>query len=142
MVINLITFDRERKNRTFVSNRPSENFNSFLFFFFQTQVTIFFLGILVTGVLGNVLICVVIIRNSVMHTATNYYLFSLAVSDLLFLILGKLLYINGFMKFNTLQSSNFRFVTKKIFDIFVVFDGKLFSGLIDEFILFLISKIS
>lgn len=30
----------------------------------------------------------VIIRHSTMHTATNYYLFSLAVSDLLYLLLG------------------------------------------------------
>jgi len=42
-----------------------------------------------TGVLGNVTTCVVIARNSYMHTATNYYLFSLAISDTLSLILGK-----------------------------------------------------
>jgi neuromedin U receptor 1 len=44
--------------------------------------------ILLFGVFGNVCTCVVIIRNSSMHTATNYYLFSLAVSDLLMLVLG------------------------------------------------------
>jgi len=36
-----------------------------------------------TGVIGNVTTCVVIARNSYMHTATNYYLFSLAISDML-----------------------------------------------------------
>ncbi|KAL5291377.1 NMUR1.2 family protein [Megaselia abdita] len=51
-------------------------------------VTIIFGGIFVTGVVGNVIVCVVIVRNSTMHTATNYYLFSLAVSDLMFLLLG------------------------------------------------------
>lgn len=45
--------------------------------------------ILVTGVVGNVLVCVVIIRRSSMHTVTNYYLFNLAVSDLTLLLLGK-----------------------------------------------------
>ena len=42
-----------------------------------------------TGVVGNVCTCVVIARNSYMHTVTNYYLFSLAVSDVLTLIFGK-----------------------------------------------------
>ncbi|XP_055915033.1 neuropeptides capa receptor [Eupeodes corollae] len=51
-------------------------------------VTIIFGGIFITGILGNVLVCVVIVRHSTMHTATNYYLFSLAVSDLMFLLLG------------------------------------------------------
>lgn len=44
--------------------------------------------ILVTGLVGNVSTCVVIARNKHMHTPTNYYLFSLAVSDLLLLVLG------------------------------------------------------
>lgn len=44
--------------------------------------------ILVTGLVGNVSTCVVIARNKHMHTPTNYYLFSLAVSDLLLLLLG------------------------------------------------------
>ena len=42
-----------------------------------------------TGVLGNLAVCIVIIRNRSMHTATNYYLFSLAIADLLILLLGK-----------------------------------------------------
>lgn len=55
---------------------------------FILKITIIFGGIFVTGVLGNVLVCMVIIKHSSMHTATNYYLFSLAVSDLLYLLLG------------------------------------------------------
>ncbi|CRK99529.1 CLUMA_CG012848, isoform A [Clunio marinus] len=51
-------------------------------------VTIFFVGIFATGVIGNLIVCVVIVKNASMHTATNYYLFSLAVSDLLFLMMG------------------------------------------------------
>ena len=45
--------------------------------------------IFITGVVGNVCTCIVIIRNGYMHTATNYYLFSMAVADVLTLILGK-----------------------------------------------------
>ncbi|XP_032515457.2 pyrokinin-1 receptor-like isoform X2 [Danaus plexippus] len=44
--------------------------------------------IFVTGILGNISTCVVIGRNRSMHTATNFYLFSLAISDLLLLICG------------------------------------------------------
>uniref|UniRef100_A0A182FSI7 G-protein coupled receptors family 1 profile domain-containing protein n=1 Tax=Anopheles albimanus TaxID=7167 RepID=A0A182FSI7_ANOAL len=51
-------------------------------------VTILFVGILVTGVIGNLIVCLVIVRHPSMRTATNYYLFSLAVSDLIFLVLG------------------------------------------------------
>ncbi|ELU05073.1 hypothetical protein CAPTEDRAFT_22938, partial [Capitella teleta] len=41
-----------------------------------------------TGTVGNAFTCFVIVKNSYMHTATNYYLFSLAISDVLTLILG------------------------------------------------------
>ncbi|KAH8286470.1 hypothetical protein KR054_009816 [Drosophila jambulina] len=51
-------------------------------------ITIIFGGVFITGVIGNLLVCTVIIRHSSMHTATNYYLFSLAVSDLLYLLFG------------------------------------------------------
>ncbi|XP_076445838.1 neuromedin U receptor homolog nmur-2-like [Babylonia areolata] len=44
--------------------------------------------IFLSGVLGNVCTCVVIARNRSMRTATNYYLFSLAVSDVLTLLLA------------------------------------------------------
>ncbi|XP_054159701.1 pyrokinin-1 receptor-like [Oppia nitens] len=51
-------------------------------------MTVVYVLILLTGVVGNVCTCVVIANNKYMHTATNYYLFSLAVSDLLLLLLG------------------------------------------------------
>lgn len=51
-------------------------------------MTILYMLILLTGTIGNVCTCVVIARNRYMHTATNFYLFSLAISDLLLLILG------------------------------------------------------
>jgi hypothetical protein len=52
-------------------------------------ITIIYVAIFVTGIIGNVAVCVVIARNKLMWTATNYYLFSLALSDLTLLILGE-----------------------------------------------------
>ncbi|XP_017880475.1 neuropeptides capa receptor-like [Ceratina calcarata] len=51
-------------------------------------LTIAYVTIFVTGIFGNVATCIVIIRNSSMQTATNYYLLSLAISDLILLVLG------------------------------------------------------
>jgi len=52
------------------------------------SLTAVYLLILFTGVVGNVITCIVIVRNSYMHTATNCYLFSLAISDTFQLVLG------------------------------------------------------
>ncbi|KAM7379020.1 hypothetical protein PAMP_004598 [Pampus punctatissimus] len=51
-------------------------------------VCITYLTIFMVGVLGNSMTCVVILHYRVMQTPTNYYLLSLAVSDLLVLLLG------------------------------------------------------
>lgn len=51
-------------------------------------ITVLYAIIFITGLLGNVSTCIVIACNKSMHTATNYYLFSLAISDLLLLISG------------------------------------------------------
>ncbi|KAF5284458.1 hypothetical protein FQR65_LT13536 [Abscondita terminalis] len=51
-------------------------------------ITLLYASIFITGLLGNICTCIVISRNKCMHTATNYYLFSLAISDLLLLISG------------------------------------------------------
>ncbi|XP_011701061.1 PREDICTED: neuropeptides capa receptor-like [Wasmannia auropunctata] len=51
-------------------------------------MTVIYATIFLTGIIGNVSTCIVIARNKSMHTATNYYLFSLAVSDLLLLVSG------------------------------------------------------
>ena len=52
-------------------------------------ITIIYAVIYVTGVIGNVSVCVVIVTNKYMRTATNYYVFNLAVSDVCMLILGE-----------------------------------------------------
>lgn len=56
--------------------------------FIIIPLTIIYLIIFVTGIMGNVSTCIVIARNRSMHTATNYYLFSLAISDILLLVMG------------------------------------------------------
>lgn len=51
-------------------------------------ITFVYMLIFVTGVVGNISTCIVIAKNRSMHTATNYYLFSLAVSDFCLLLSG------------------------------------------------------
>ncbi|XP_049868572.1 pyrokinin-1 receptor-like isoform X2 [Pectinophora gossypiella] len=51
-------------------------------------LTVTYSIIFVAGILGNTSTCVVIARNRSMHTATNFYLFSLAISDLILLVCG------------------------------------------------------
>ncbi|CAH1113015.1 unnamed protein product [Psylliodes chrysocephalus] len=51
-------------------------------------ISVIYIFIFITGILGNISTCFVIATNKCMHTATNYYLFSLAISDLLLLISG------------------------------------------------------
>lgn len=52
------------------------------------SLTIIYAIILFSGVIGNICTCIVIVKNKYLHTSVNYYLFSLACSDLLLLILG------------------------------------------------------
>lgn len=52
-------------------------------------LTIVYAGIFLSGLMGNLCTCVVVWKNIYMHTVTNYYLTSLAVSDILMLIFGK-----------------------------------------------------
>lgn len=52
------------------------------------SMSILYIVIFITGVFGNLGTCIVILRNKYMRTATNYYLFSLSVSDLTLLIFG------------------------------------------------------
>ncbi|XP_076077991.1 pyrokinin-1 receptor-like [Mytilus galloprovincialis] len=44
--------------------------------------------IFISGTVGNICTCVVIVKNNYMQTTTNYYLFSLAISDMLTLLFG------------------------------------------------------
>ncbi|XP_006138330.1 neuromedin-U receptor 2 [Pelodiscus sinensis] len=51
-------------------------------------MTLVYALIFVVGVMGNLLVCLVILTHRNMKTPTNYYLFSLAMSDLLVLLFG------------------------------------------------------
>ena len=51
-------------------------------------LTVLYSFILIAGILGNLINCWVITKIKRMHTTTNYYLFSLSVSDLLLLTSG------------------------------------------------------
>ena len=53
-------------------------------------VTIFYLLIFVSGIVGNLSVCLVIVRSRQLHSAMNYYLVSLAVADLTIIVLGQL----------------------------------------------------
>lgn len=52
------------------------------------SITIMYSIIFVAGIIGNISTCLVIACNKSMHTATNYFLFSLSVSDMLLLLSG------------------------------------------------------
>ena len=52
-------------------------------------ITVVYALIFITGVIGNVAVCLVIFRHPALQTATNFYLFSLAAADLTVLVLGK-----------------------------------------------------
>lgn len=57
----------------------------------QTAVPLTILNVIifVTGLVGNISVCLVIVKHSNLHTVTNYYLFNLAISDLTLLIFGE-----------------------------------------------------
>lgn len=54
-----------------------------------TCLTIIYTTIFLTGLMGNLFTCIVILKNFYMRTVTNYYLASLALSDILTLTFGK-----------------------------------------------------
>lgn len=49
-------------------------------------ITVLYSLIFIMGLVGNIITCIVISRNKSMHTATNYYLFNLAITDMLMLL--------------------------------------------------------
>ena len=56
-------------------------------------LTVLYVIIFLTGTIGNTTTCFVILKHKYMHTVTNQYLFNLALSDLLILLLGKSNYL-------------------------------------------------
>lgn len=79
---NSTEFDEEKYVEQFLGKRYMDSGS-------LVVLNILYCLMFLSGVVGNLCICVVIARNRFMHTATNYYLFSLAISDVMTLILGK-----------------------------------------------------
>ena len=55
--------------------------------------TIFYSTISILGIPGNILTLLAIVHNAYMKTAPNYFIFNLAIADLITLLLGKLFYV-------------------------------------------------
>lgn len=72
-----------------LTNRTANIDDSFVYpLNWLVPTTVCYALIFVAGILGNVVTCIIINKNKSMHTATNYYLFNLAISDLLLLVSG------------------------------------------------------
>lgn len=52
-------------------------------------LTVVYSIIFLTGIVGNICTCLVIARNQYMQTATNCYLFNLAIADMMTLLFGE-----------------------------------------------------
>lgn len=70
----------------------------------------------IIGVTGNINTCVVILSNKYMHTATNCYLFNIAVSDLMTLICGVPIY--NFLPIHTDATCKLRYLVEPFFIVF------------------------
>ena len=57
--------------------------------FLLILITIFYLLLFITGLMGNLSVCIVIFRSKNLHTAMNYYLVSLAIADITIIIMGE-----------------------------------------------------
>lgn len=91
------------------------------------------------GVVGNILVCLTIKRDAKLQTKTNYYLFSLAITDLavcaFVLPLAIIQDFFGSFFFTFLNSRFSYFVTKKFFFLFLL-DKWIFSIFICRFWIF------
>ena len=58
-------------------------------------MTAFYVSLFMIGVSGNFLTCLIIFMNSYMRTPPNYYLFNLAVTDIITQSIGKDLTISA-----------------------------------------------
>lgn len=82
-----LVLNYSREQQRVLDDKDDSTNNSDIVLF--SIITIFYAIIFIAGVLGNLITCIVISRNKFMHTATNFYLFNLAVSDLLLLLSGE-----------------------------------------------------
>ena len=52
-------------------------------------MTIFYVVVFLSGLFGNLSVIIVIVKSKGLHCAMNYYLISLAMADILIILLGK-----------------------------------------------------
>ncbi|KAI5749822.1 hypothetical protein M8J76_010460 [Diaphorina citri] len=85
-----ISVDSEDINETLLSYNASAPrcTTGDINYYYTVFITLLHSFILMCGIIGNICTCIIIYKNKHMQTATNYYLFSLAVSDLLLLVIG------------------------------------------------------
>ena len=67
--------------------------------------TVFYVVVFISGLLGNLSVIMVIVKSKGLHCAMNYYLISLAIADILIILLGRvyislmlIIYIQGTKK--------------------------------------------
>ena len=100
----LIVFKNlERRNE-----KPFNQFyleNKLKFIYFQVLLmffTVFYVFVFISGLLGNMSVIIVIVRSKGLHCAMNYYLISLAIADVLIILLGNM-FLSSFDSFFCLQ---------------------------------------
>ncbi|CRK94985.1 CLUMA_CG008473, isoform A, partial [Clunio marinus] len=89
--LSFILADNSSFNETFHEdnfsisyNEPNKRDSLYLLI----PITLIYVIIFISGCIGNISTCIVIAKNKSMYSATNYYLFSLAVSDFILLVSG------------------------------------------------------
>ncbi|XP_074033554.1 neuromedin-U receptor 2-like [Leptinotarsa decemlineata] len=89
-IINLTDFTLQNFTTVYSINASTNTSGTIDLYPFEIVLpfTIIYVIIFIVGVIGNISTCVVIAKNKPMQTATNYYLFSLACSDMLLLVSG------------------------------------------------------
>ena len=66
-------------------------------------VTVFYVVVFISGLLGNLSVIAVVVRSKGLHSAMNYYLISLAIADILIIILGELYQVLALYIFTTFR---------------------------------------
>lgn len=82
----------------------------------RLMFTYLMLTVFVVGIVGNLLTSFVIYCDRSMHTATNYYLFNLAMSDLI-LAFGILLELRSYKKADIATVADYRYVYERVGDL-------------------------
>lgn len=91
-----------------LSADASSNIKNFSLYYSSLTMIVIYSCMAAVGIIGNIVTCIVIANNKSMHTATNCYLFNLAVSDLIILMLGVPVF--NTMSYNNIFTCHLRWV--------------------------------